>query len=92
MSLAKLGKPGNKKGAILSEETKLKLKERSGKAKAIVMFNNKNEIIANFLSIQIASEITGIHRNSISRCARGIIKFIIKDGIPYRFEYQKTKK
>jgi NUMOD3 motif-containing protein len=92
MSLAKLGKPSNKKGAILSEETKLKFRERSGKAKAIVMLNNKNEIIAKFLSIQIASEITGISRNSISRCARGIKKFIIKNGLSYRFEYQETNK
>lgn len=87
MSLAKLGKPGNKKGTILSAEVKALMRENSGIAKKIVMLNDKNEILNTFNSIQIASEATGISRNRISRCARGIRSQIIEKGIIYIFKY-----
>ena len=90
MSLSKLGKPGNKKGAILSENSKVLFREKSGKALAVNMLNDNNELIASFKSIQIASEVTGIHRNRISRCARGIRKSIIENGKIYRFEFANT--
>ena len=60
MSLAKIGKPGNKKGAILSDDTKKLFREKSGMATAITMLNENNEEMATFKSIQIASEVTGI--------------------------------
>ena len=87
MSLAKKGKPGNKKGAILSEETKILLKEKSGRASGVIMLNENNEILAKFKSIQIAAEVTGISRNRISRCARKFRKQIIEKGKIYKFEY-----
>ena len=57
MSLAKKGKPGNKKGAILSVESRALFREKSGMATGITMLNEKNEILDKFKSIQIASEI-----------------------------------
>lgn len=39
MSLAKLGKVGNKKGAILSAETRALFREKSGMNKIVVMLN-----------------------------------------------------
>ncbi len=51
------------------------------------MLNENNEILAKFKSIQIASEVTGISRNRISRCARKIRKQIIEKGKVYKFEY-----
>lgn len=87
MSLAKKGKPGNKKGAILSEEVKALMKENSGRTSGIIMLNENNEVLAKFKSIQIASEVTGISRNRISRCARKIRKQIIEKGKIYKFEY-----
>lgn len=87
MSLAKIGKPGNKKGAILSEETKALMKKNSAKASKIIMLNQNDEILANFKTIQEASEISGVSRNRISRCARGIRKQIIEKGKVYKFKY-----
>lgn len=87
MSFSKKGKPGNKKGAILSEETRSLMKENSGRALGIIMLNKNNEILAKFKSIQIASDVTGISRNRISRCARKIRKQIIEKGKIYKFEY-----
>jgi len=55
------------------------------------MLNENNEILATFNSIQIAPEETGISRNRISRCARGIRKSIIEKGKIYKFEYTKCK-
>lgn len=43
MSLAKLGKPGNKKGAVLLPETKAFFREKSGRAKSVNMLNENNE-------------------------------------------------
>ena len=87
MSLAKLGKPSNKKGTKLSAEVKTLMRENSGIAKKIIMLNENNEILNTFNSIQIASEVTGIFRNRISRCARGIRSKIIEKGIIYIFKY-----
>lgn len=92
MSLAKKGKPGNKKGAILSKESRALFRKKSGKALGIIMLNENNEILATFNSIQIASEETGISRNRISRCARGIRKKIIEKGKFYKFEYKNISK
>jgi len=76
MSLAKLGKPGNKKGAVLPLKSRVLFRENSGLNKGVVMLNENNEVLNYFKSIQIASEATGISRNRISRCARGIRKEI----------------
>lgn len=89
MSLAKKGLPGNKKGAIFSDETKAGFREKSGKRLAVNMLNETNEKLTSFKSIQIASEATGISRNRISRCARGIRTQIIDKGKIYQFEYVK---
>lgn len=89
MSLAKKGKPGNKKGAILSYESRALFREKSGMASGITMLNVNNEILSTFKSIQIASEVTGISRNRISRCARGIRIQTIEKGKIYKFEYTK---
>ena len=51
------------------------------------MLNENNEILNRFNSIQIASEVTGISRNRISRCARGIRTKIIEKGKVYIFKY-----
>lgn len=91
MSLAKKGKPGNKKGAILSLESRALFREKSGMATGITMLNENNEILEKFKSIQIASEITGISRNRISRCARGIRKEIIENGKIYKFKYSNEE-
>lgn len=91
MSLAKKGKPGNKKGAILSLESRALFREKSGMATGITMLNENNEILEKFESIQIASEITGISRNRISRCARGIRKEIIENGKIYKFKYSNEE-
>jgi len=53
------------------------------------MLNENNEILAIFNSIQKSSEETGISRNRISRCARGIRNSIIEKGKIYKFEYIK---
>jgi|SRR5215471_645029 len=90
MSIAKLGKPGNKIGAILSANSKRLFREKSGKVSPINMLNNNNKVLTTFKSIQIASEMTGISRNRISRCARGIRKHILEKGIIYKFEYIKN--
>lgn len=74
MSLSKLGKPGNKKGAVLSIESKNLFREKSGRIKGVSMLNENNELLSKFKSIQLASEETGISRIRISRCARGIRK------------------
>ena len=89
MSLAKIGKPGNKTGANLSADTRALFREKSKLAKSITMLNEKNEVLATFKSIQIASETTWISRNRISRCARGIRKHINEKGIVYIFKYTK---
>jgi GIY-YIG catalytic domain len=87
MSLAKLGKPGNKKGAILSTKSRILFREKSGMAKGIIMLNENNKELAKFKSIQIASELTGISRNRISRCARGIRKKIMDKGKIFIFKF-----
>ena len=87
MSLAKLGKPGNKKGAILSTKSRILFREKSGMAKSIIMLNENNKELAKFKSIQIASEITGISRNRISRCARGIRNKIKDKGKIFIFKF-----
>jgi group I intron endonuclease len=87
MSLAKLGKVGNKKGAILSTETRGLMRENSGMNKNIVMLNENDKVLGYFKSIQLASEALGISRNRISRCARGIRKEIREKGKIYKFKY-----
>jgi len=87
MSLAKLGKPGNKKGAILPLKSRVLFRENSGMNKGVVMLNENNEVLNYFKSIQIASEATGISRNRISRCARGIRKEIRENGKVIKFKY-----
>ena len=91
MSLAKTGKVGNKKGAILSEKSRALFREKSGMASSITMFNENREVLSVFNSIQRASEITGISRNRISRCARGIRNKIVEKGNIYIFEYTKKE-
>jgi group I intron endonuclease len=39
MSLAKSGKPGNKKGAVLSSESRALFREKSGMVKSVIMLN-----------------------------------------------------
>jgi hypothetical protein len=87
MSLAKKGKTGNKKNAILSDDTRALFREKSGLTKGITMLNENNEELAKFKSIQIASEVTGISRNRISRCARGIRSQIINKGNIFIFKF-----
>lgn len=91
MSLIKLGKPGNKKGAKLSLESKALFRDKSGMKKSIMMLNEKNEILNKYSSIQLASEATGISRNRISRCARGIRKQIKENGKIVQFKYSNKK-
>lgn len=91
MSLAKLGKAGNKKGAILSDETRALFREKSGMAKAVVMLNENDKVLGYFNSIQLASEALGISRNRISRCARGIRKILIEKGKVFKFKYKKEE-
>ena len=92
MSLAKIGKPGNKKGAILSLESRALFREKSGKIKGISMLNENNELLSQFKSIQLASEGTGISRIRISRCARGIRKQLIENGKVFKFIFSEVKK
>jgi len=87
MSLAKLGKVGNKKGAILSAETRALFREKSGMNKIVVMLNENDKVLGYFKSIQLASEALGISRNRISRCARGIRKEIREKGKIYKFKF-----
>ena len=91
MSLAKIGKPGNKKGAILSLESRVLFREKSGMATGITMLDENNKILDKFESIQIASDITGISRSRISRCARNIRKEIIENGKVYKFKYSNEE-
>jgi group I intron endonuclease len=88
MSLAKLGKVGNKKGAILSAETRALFREKSGMKKIVVMLNENDKVLGYFKSIQLASEALGISRNRISRCARGIRKEIREKGQIYKFKFK----
>jgi len=88
MSLAKLGKVGNKKGAILSAETRALFREKSGMNKIVVMLNENDKVLGYFKSIQLASEALGISRNRISRCARGIRKKIREKGKIYKFKFK----
>jgi hypothetical protein len=85
MSIAKINKPNNKLGVKLTNEQKALFREVSGMATPITMLSENNEVLASFKSIQIASELTGISRNRISRCARGIRNKIIEKGIIYKF-------
>lgn len=90
MSLAKKDKPGNKKGAILSEETRSLMRENSGgsaRALSIIMLNENNEVLAKFKSIQIASDVTGISRNRISSAGRYAPRV---PGATQCQKYQKT--
>lgn len=87
MSFAKLGKVGNKKGAILSAETRDLMRENSGMNKNIVMLNENDKVLGYFKSIQLAREALGISRNRISRCARGIRKEIREKGKIYKFKF-----
>jgi len=88
MSLAKLGKVGNKKGAILSTETRALIREKSGMNKSVVMLNENEQVLGYFNSIQLASEALGISRIRISRCARGIRKEIREKGKIYKFKFK----
>ena len=87
MSLAKLGKAGNKKGAILSSESRALFREKSGMVKSVAMLNENNEVLDIFKSIQLASEATGISRIRISRCARGIRKDLRENGKVFKFKF-----
>ena len=87
MSLAKSGKPGNKKGAVLSPESRALFRDKSGKAKGVAMLNENNKVLSYFKSIQLASEATGISRIRISRCARGIRKELRENGKVFKFQY-----
>jgi hypothetical protein len=91
MSLAKLGKAGNNKGAHKSDETRALFRANSGMAKAVVMLNENDQVLVYFNSIQLASEALGISRNRISRCARGIRKILIEKGKIIKFKYKKEK-
>jgi len=91
MSLAKLGKVGNKKGAILSAETRALFRETSGMNKIVVMLNENDKVLGYFKSIQLASEALGISRNRISRCARGIRKEIREKGKIYKFKFSEEE-
>ena len=91
MSLAKSGKPGNKKGAILSSESRALFRENSGMVKGVNMLNENNEVLGYFKSIQLASEATGISRIRISRCARGIRKELRENGKVFKFEFSDTE-
>ena len=86
MSLAKIGKPGNKKGAVLSLKSRALFRENSGMNKGVVMLNENNEVLIYFKSIQLASEATGISRIRISRCARGIRKELRENGKVFKFK------
>jgi group I intron endonuclease len=91
MSLAKLGKIGNKKGAILSAETRALFREKNGgvhQNKTVVMLNENDNVLGYFKSIQLASEALGISRNRISSCARGIRKEIREKGKIYKFKFK----
>ena len=90
MSIAKKGKPGNKKNAYITNDSKKLMRLNSGMANKITMLDENNQVLAKFNSIQIASETTGISRNRISRCARKIRKNIIENGKIFRFEYTHT--
>lgn len=98
MSVAKLGKPApgpilapgwgrNKKGAVLSSESRALFREKSGMVKSVVMLNENNEVLGIFKSIQLASEVTGISRIRISRCARGIRKELRENGKVFKFKF-----
>ena len=87
MSIAKLGKPGNKKGAVLSSESRALFRQKSGMVKSVVMLNENNEVLGHFKSIQLASEATGISRIRISRCARGIRKELRENGKVLKFKF-----
>jgi hypothetical protein len=91
MSLAKLGKPGNKKGAVLSLRSRALFREKSGLSKGVCMLNESNEVLNTFKSIQLASEATGISRIRISRCARGLRKELIENGKVFKFKYSDVK-
>jgi len=81
-------KVGNKKGAILSAETRALFKEKSGMNKIVIMLNENDKVLGYFKSIQLASEALGISRNRISRCARGIRKEIREKGKIYKFKFK----
>ena len=87
MSLAKLGKAGNKKGAVLSSESRALFRDKSGMVKGVTMLNENNEVLDYFKSIQLASEATGISRIRISRCARGIRKELRENGKVFKFKF-----
>lgn len=90
MSLAKLGKVGNKKGAILSPESRALFREKSGMNKSVIMLNENDKVLGIFKSIQLASESLGISRIRISKCARGIRKEIIEKGKVYKFKFKNN--
>jgi group I intron endonuclease len=82
-------KEHHRKGSKHSDESKLLMILNSGLNHGITMLNEKNEILAIFKSIQEASNTTGISRNRISRCARGIRKQIVQGDKIYKFIYTK---
>lgn len=87
MSLAKIGKASNILGVKLSDRVRALFREKSGRAKSINMFNQKDELIATFKSIQIASENLNINRNKIAKCLSGLRKHTLIKGEKFIFRY-----
>jgi hypothetical protein len=67
MSESKKGTPSHRKGVVLSEYTRLLIKENNKKSKPIFMYSKDKVLLDQFNSIADAAVSTGIHRTRISR-------------------------
>lgn len=66
MSNAQKGKHSNRKGAVLSEETKKKMQASSPTAKPVYLYTNLGQFIAMYPSQKEASRQTGVNQTTIS--------------------------
>lgn len=75
MSDIATGRPSPMKGKHFSDEARKNIKNAHQKrCKLVIQFDLSNNIIAEYKSLQQASDITGFNKSSISACCRGKTK------------------
>lgn len=67
ISASKLGKPSHRKGATITEESRLLIKSNSLTSKRVYVYSLENELINSFFSISDCAISLGISRHRIGR-------------------------
>jgi hypothetical protein len=55
-------------GRILNEEWKIKIRNNSARAQAVIATNNNTGSISEFTSIRAASKFIGMHHSYLAKC------------------------